>query len=175
MVFISYLINGISLGSVYAIIALGYTMVYGIAKMLNFAHGDVIMVGAYVSFCATQYWGLPPAVSILAAMLLCTVLGVVIEGLAYKPLRSAPKLLFSIGSVGNSLGLAMVQYAILQCEMGADPAPLDLNFILLPYDQERAARDAENVLGMPMREAYLQEIRTGIYGRKPPLSKGKTE
>ena len=92
-----------------------------------------------------------------------------------RSLRSAPKLLFSIGSVGNSLGLAMVQYAILQCEMGADPAPLDLNFILLPYDQERAARDAENVLGMPMREAYLQEIRTGIYGRKPPLSKGKTE
>jgi len=73
-----------------------------------------------------------------------------------RSLRSAPKLLFSIGSVGNSLGLAMVQYAILQCEMGADPAPLDLNFILLPYDQERAARDAENVLGMPMREAYLQ-------------------
>lgn len=66
-----------------------------------------------------------------------------------RSLRSAPKLLFSIGSVGNSLGLSMVQYAILQCEMGADPAPLDLNFILLPYDQERAARDAENVLGMP--------------------------
>ena len=102
MVFISYLINGISLGSVYAIIALGYTMVYGIAKMLNFAHGDVIMVGAYVSFCATQYWGLPPAVSILAAMLLCTVLGVVIEGLAYKPLRSAPKLAVLITAIGVS-------------------------------------------------------------------------
>ncbi len=57
--FLSYLINGISLGSVYAIIALGYTMVYGIAKMLNFAHGDVIMIGAYVSFCAMQYLGLP--------------------------------------------------------------------------------------------------------------------
>ena len=102
MVFISYLINGISLGSVYAIIALGYTMVYGIAKMLNFAHGDVIMVGAYVSFCATQYWGLPSAVSILAAMLLCTVLGVVIEGLAYKPLRSAPKLAVLITAIGVS-------------------------------------------------------------------------
>ena len=102
MVFLSYLINGISLGSVYAIIALGYTMVYGIAKMLNFAHGDVIMVGAYVSFCATQYWGLPPAVSILVAMLLCTALGVVIEGLAYKPLRSAPKLAVLITAIGVS-------------------------------------------------------------------------
>ena len=56
--FFSYLINGISLGSVYAIIALGYSMVYGIAKMLNFAHGDVIMIGAYIAFCATQYWGM---------------------------------------------------------------------------------------------------------------------
>ena len=66
--FLSYLINGISLGSVYAIIALGYTMVYGIAKMLNFAHGDVIMIGAYVSFCAMQYLGLPALVSVVLAM-----------------------------------------------------------------------------------------------------------
>ena len=74
--FFSYLINGIGLGSVYAIIALGYSMVYGIAKMLNFAHGDVIMIGAYISFCATQYWGLHPAVSVLVAMAVCTVLSV---------------------------------------------------------------------------------------------------
>ncbi|MGN0745957.1 MAG: branched-chain amino acid ABC transporter permease, partial [Aristaeellaceae bacterium] len=87
MQFLSYLVNGIGLGSVYAIIALGYSMVYGIAKMLNFAHGDVIMIGAYICFCATQYWGLPPALAVLAAMAVCTVLGVVIEGLAYKPLR----------------------------------------------------------------------------------------
>ena len=66
--FLSYLINGISLGSVYAIIALGYTMVYGIAKMLNFAHGDVIMIGAYVSFCAMQYLGLPALASVVLAM-----------------------------------------------------------------------------------------------------------
>ena len=90
--FLSYLINGISLGSVYAIIALGYTMVYGIAKMLNFAHGDVIMVGAYVSFCAMQYLGLPKLVSVVLAMVVCTALGIVIEGLAYKPLRKAPSL-----------------------------------------------------------------------------------
>ena len=70
ILFLSYLINGISLGSVYAIIALGYTMVYGIAKMLNFAHGDVIMIGAYISFCATQYLGLPAIVSVLIVVLL---------------------------------------------------------------------------------------------------------
>jgi len=100
--FLSYLINGISLGSVYAIIALGYTMVYGIAKMLNFAHGDVIMIGAYISFCATQYMGLPALVSVLLAMLVCTVLGIVIEGLAYKPLRQAPSLAVLITAIGVS-------------------------------------------------------------------------
>ena len=87
--FLRFLINGISLGSVYAIIALGYTMVYGIAKMLNFAHGDIIMVGAYIAFCGLQYWGLPPIVAILAAMVVCTILGITIEGLAYRPLRQA--------------------------------------------------------------------------------------
>ena len=70
--FLSYLVNGISLGSVYAIIALGYSMVYGIAKMLNFAHGDVIMVGAFVSFSATQYWGLHPLLSVLISVIVCT-------------------------------------------------------------------------------------------------------
>ena len=102
MVFLSYLINGLSLGSVYAIIALGYTMVYGIAKMLNFAHGDVIMVGAYISFCVTQYLKLPPIVSIVAAVIVCTVLGLSIEKLAYKPLRSATKLAVLITAIGVS-------------------------------------------------------------------------
>ncbi len=102
MVFLSYLINGISLGSVYAIIALGYTMVYGIAKMLNFAHGDVIMVGAYISFCITQYLGLPAVLSVVGAMIVCTVLGILIERLAYKPLRSAPKLAVLITAIGVS-------------------------------------------------------------------------
>ena len=68
MIFLDHLLNGLSLGSIYAIIALGYTMVYGIAKMLNFAHGDVIMVGAYIAFCGMQYWGFPPVAAILAAM-----------------------------------------------------------------------------------------------------------
>ena len=89
MDFVSYLINGLSLGSVYAIIALGYTMVYGIAKMLNFAHGDVIMIGAYVALTCMTTSGLPPVASVLAAVVACTALGVLIERVAYKPLRNA--------------------------------------------------------------------------------------
>ncbi len=102
MAFLSNLVNGISLGSIYAMIALGYTMVYGIAKMLNFAHGDVIMVGAYLAFCAAQYWGLPPLVSLLVAMAACTVLGMTIEKLAYAPLRQATSLAVLITAIGMS-------------------------------------------------------------------------
>ena len=102
MEFLSYLISGISLGSVYALIALGYTMVYGIAKMLNFAHGDVIMVGGYISFCAVSYLGLPGWIGVVLAVLVCTVLGVVIERLAYKPLRAAPSLAVLITAIGVS-------------------------------------------------------------------------
>ncbi len=89
MRFLSYLISGISLGSVYAIIALGYTMVYGIAKMLNFAHGDVIMVGGFSAFTIISMLGMPPALGVLTAVLVCTALGVVIEKVAYRPLRNA--------------------------------------------------------------------------------------
>ena len=89
MSFFTYFINGISLGSIYALIALGYTMVYGIAKMLNFAHGDVIMVGAFTVYTLCSTLGLGPAPSVLIAVVLCTTLGIVIERVAYKPLRKA--------------------------------------------------------------------------------------
>ena len=89
MRFLSYLISGISLGSVYAIIALGYTMVYGIAKMLNFAHGDVIMVGGFSAFTIISMLGYPPALGVLTAIVICTALGVIIEKVAYRPLRNA--------------------------------------------------------------------------------------
>ena len=103
MSFISYLINGISLGSVYAIIALGYTMVYGIAKMLNFAHGDIIMVGGYVVLTATAAMGMSPMLGILAAVIVCTVLGVTIERVAYRPLRNtASTLAVLIPAIGVS-------------------------------------------------------------------------
>ena len=102
MSFLSHLITGISLGSIYAIIALGYTMVYGIAKMLNFAHGDVIMVGAYICFFAVSTYGLSPVIGVLLAMVVCTILGIVIERMAYKPLRQAPSLAVLITAIGVS-------------------------------------------------------------------------
>ncbi len=115
--FLSYLLNGISLGSVYAIIALGYSMVYGIAKMLNFAHGDVIMIGAYMSFCAVQYWNLPPIMAILVAIVVCTALGILIERMAYKPLRQATSLSVLITAIGVSWLLQNIALLI----WGANP------------------------------------------------------
>ena len=102
MSFLNNVITGVSLGSIYAIIALGYTMVYGIAKMLNFAHGDSIMVGAYMCFFAVGSFSLPPAAGVLLAVAVCTVLGIAIEWLAYKPLRSAPSLAVLITAIGVS-------------------------------------------------------------------------
>lgn len=103
--FFTFLINGISLGSIYAIIALGYTMVYGIAKMLNFAHGDVIMVGSYVVFLTMGTLGLPPVLAVVLAILVCTVLGITIEKIAYKPLRKASPLAVLITAIGVSFFL----------------------------------------------------------------------
>ena len=102
MTFLTYLTSGLSLGSVYAIIALGYTMVYGIAKMLNFAHGDVIMVGAYVAFYSTSSFGLPAWLSVILSMAVCTMLGIIIERLAYKPLRGVSSLAVLITAIGVS-------------------------------------------------------------------------
>ena len=102
MGFISNLVNGISLGSIYAIIALGYTMVYGIAKMLNFAHGDVIMVGGYTCYCTMAYLGLNQLIAVLISIVVCTLLGIVVEKLAYKPLRNAPSLDVLITAIGVS-------------------------------------------------------------------------
>ena len=117
MEFISYLINGISLGSIYAIIALGYTMVYGIAKMLNFAHGDVIMIGCYMVFITVSQAGMPTLVGILIAVVVCTVLGMTIEKVAYSPLRSAPSLAVLITAIGVSYLLQNVALLIF----GANP------------------------------------------------------
>ena len=125
MIFLDNLINGLSLGSIYAIIALGYTMVYGIAKMLNFAHGDIIRVGAYIACCGLQYWGLPPVVAILAAMAVCTVLGITIEGLAYRPLRQAASLAVLITAIGMSYLLQNVALMI----WGANPKAFPPTFI----------------------------------------------
>ena len=99
---ISQLINGLNVGSIYALIALGYTMVYGIAKMLNFAHGDVIMVGAYTVYVAINNLGWPPIVAVVFGIFVCAVLGVTIEKVAYKPLRKASPLAVLITTIGVS-------------------------------------------------------------------------
>lgn len=112
MGFLTYLINGLSLGSVYALIALGYTMVYGIAKMLNFAHGDVIMIGAYVVFMAMSSSGLPIPIAIILSIICCTVLGMVIEKIAYAPLRKATNLAVLITAIGVSYFLQNIALMI---------------------------------------------------------------
>ena len=112
MSFLSYLINGISLGSVYANIALGYTMVYGIARMLNFAHGDIIMVGGFTVFTIVTTMGGSPVVGILASVVVCTVLGVTIERVAYRPLRDASPLAVLITAIGVSYLLQNVALLI---------------------------------------------------------------
>ena len=129
--FVQTLISGLSLGSIYALIALGYTMVYGIAKMLNFAHGDVIMVGAYAVIVAVAQLGLPPVLAILIAIVLCAVLGVVIERLAYKPLRQAQPLTVLITAIGVSYLLQNLALLIFGSEQKAFPTIINLGVIHL--------------------------------------------
>lgn len=117
MSFISYLKDGISLGSIYAIIALGYTMVYGIAKMLNFAHGDVIMVGAFVILTAITKAGLSPLLSVLLAVILCTVLGITIEMVAYRPLRKASS---NLAVLITAIGVSYLLQNLALLIFGAD-------------------------------------------------------
>lgn len=104
--FITQTVNGLSLGSIYALIALGYTMVYGIVQLINFAHGDIIMVGAYVSFFTIpvlESMGLPVWLCVIPAIIVCTVLGILIERLAYRPLRESPRIANLITAIGVSL------------------------------------------------------------------------
>ena len=116
MEFISTLINGLSAGSTYAMIALGYTMVYGIAKMLNFAHGDVIMVGGYMLYTCIALTKLPIMVGVLVAILVCTGLGITIEKIAYKPLRGASPLAVLI----TAIGISYLLQSLAQIVFGSD-------------------------------------------------------
>lgn len=100
--FLQQIVNGLSLGSIYALIALGYTMVYGIIKLINFAHGDIYMIGAYVAFLVTTYCGFGFFPALILSMVICGVLGVVIERVAYKPLRKAPRITALITAIGVS-------------------------------------------------------------------------
>lgn len=118
MSFLSYFINGISLGSVYAIIALGYTMVYGIAKMLNFAHGDVIMVGGYAALTMMMSFSASPVVAVLAAIVVCTVLGITIEAVAYRPLRGAAS---PLAVLITAIGVSYLLQNIVLLIFGSSP------------------------------------------------------
>lgn len=127
--FFQTLISGLSLGSIYALIALGYTMVYGIAKMLNFAHGDVIMIGAYSVIVTVMSLGLPPVVAIPVSILFCAILGVTIEFLAYKPLRKASPLAVLITAIGVSYFLQNIAQLIFGTQQKAFPKIIDLSGI----------------------------------------------
>ena len=180
MIFLSNLVNGISLGSIYAIIALGYTMVYGIAKMLNFAHGDVIMVGAFVIYCAAQYWNLPPVVSVLLAMLACTVLGMTIEKLAYKPLRQATSLAVLITAIGMSYLLQNTALLIWGANPKVFPSPFALETIRLFDGQlsikaETLVTIAANIVIMVVLSLFISKTRMGKAMRCVSEDRGAAE
>ena len=124
--FIQTIISGLSLGSIYALIALGYTMVYGIAKMLNFAHGDIIMIGAYAGIVTVTQLGLPPVIAIFLSVVICALLGMLIEFLAYKPLRQAPPLSVLITAIGVSYFLQNIALLIFGSQQKAYPSIVQL-------------------------------------------------
>ena len=124
--FIQTLISGLSLGSIYALIALGYTMVYGIAKMLNFAHGDIIMIGAYAGIVTVNQLGLPPIVAVIVSVVICAGLGMLIEFLAYKPLRQAPPLSVLITAIGVSYFLQNLALLLFGSQQMAYPTLIRL-------------------------------------------------
>lgn len=126
------IINGLQLGFMYALIALGYTMVYGVVKLINFAHGDVFMVGAFVGYFGFSKWGLPFPLAVLTAMVICSILGVFIERLAYRPLRYAPRIAALISALGVSLFLEY--FSSLKFVFGPDYRVVQSPINLVKYD-----------------------------------------
>ena len=180
MVFLSNLVNGVSLGSIYAIIALGYTMVYGIAKMLNFAHGDVIMVGAYIIFCAAHYWELPLPAALLIAMLVSTALGITIEKLAYKPLRQATSLAVLITAIGMSYLLQNTALLIWGANPKVFPDMLNIGSISLFGGQllikgETLITILVNIVIMVALTLFISRSRMGKAMRCVSEDKGAAE
>jgi len=178
--FLSYLVNGIGLGSVYAVIALGYTMVYGVAKMLNFAHGDVIMVGAYIAFCIMFYLGLPPVLAVLGAMVVCTVLGILIERLAYKPLRQATSLAVLITAIGMSYLLQNTAQLIWGSNPKSFPSVVSLGSIAL-FDRqllisgETIVTVLANIVIMIALSLFINKTKMGKAMRCVSEDKGAAE
>ncbi len=177
---LSHLFNGISLGSVYAIIALGYTMVYGIAKMLNFAHGDVIMIGAYITFSAVHAWNMPPILAVLISIVVCTVLGVLIEGLAYKPLRQATSLAVLITAIGMSYLLQNIALLVWGPNPKSFPSVIGLPSISLLGGQliisaETIVTVLANIVIMIALTLFTSKTRTGKAMRGVSEDKGAAQ
>lgn len=168
MSFITYFINGISLGSVYSIIALGYTMVYGIAKMLNFAHGDVIMIGGYVIFTIMSTMGLNPFLAVMIAIILCTLLGVTIERIAYKPLRRAPSLAVLITAIGVSYLLQNLALLIFGAEAKSFTSVIPLKPISLAGG--RIPISGETLVTIPLCVIIMTALT--IFIKKSKIGRG---
>ena len=127
--FLTQVLNGLQLGSIYALVALGYTMVYGIILLLNFAHGDIIMFGSYVAWIALVQLGLNPAIAVLLAIFGCVVLGVLIDKVAYAPLREAPRLSILITAIGVSYLLENGVQLLLGADAKVVPSIIDLGTV----------------------------------------------
>jgi len=175
---LTYIINGISLGSVYAMIALGYTMVYGIAKMLNFAHGDVIMIGGYMSFCSMTYLGWSPLMSVLFSIAVCTILGIVIEKLAYKPLRGASSLAVLITAIGVSYFLQNIALLIWSSNPKAFPNMIDLPPVTIGDAQVSASAIVTivaNIIIMIVLTLFTNKTKMGKAMRAVSEDKGAAQ
>lgn len=175
---IETLISGLSLGSIYALIALGYTMVYGIAKMLNFAHGDIIMVGAYAVIVAVFSANLPPVIAVFVGVAVCALLGVAIEFLAYKPLRSAPPLSVLITAIGVSYFLQNMALLVFGSEQKAFPAFISLPTVRLgqvEIDGITLATLAVTAAIMAGLTLFINKTRVGKAMRAVSEDKGAAE
>ncbi len=164
MQFIQQFINGVHVGSIYALIALGYTMVYGIVKLINFAHGEIMMLGAYVGFFAIGLWGLPFPLALLVAMVFSALLGVVIERIAYKPLRNAPRISALITAIGMSLLLQNIALVLFGPDPQKMPAVISKEAIHLGSIQISYLTIVTLVLAvgfMILLELFIKRTKTG--------------
>lgn len=164
MLFLNQLINGLGVGGVYALIALGYTMVYGIVKLINFAHGDILMVGAYTAVLLMTQAGVPFPVAMLGAIVVCVFFGVLIERVAYKPLRNSPR----ICSLITAIGVSFLLQNAAQLLFSANPRPFPMVFKVSPImigglsiSFVTLLTVVVSIVLMIALQAFVQKSRTG--------------
>jgi branched-chain amino acid transport system permease protein len=168
------LINGLSLGSIYALIALGYTMVYGIIKLINFAHGDIYMLGAYVGFVCVAYLGLGFFPALIIAMLVCSLLGVAIEKIAYKPLRNAPRIAVLITAIGVSLFIENGTMFVFKAGVRTYPSLLPekaFEFLGARVSMQQACIFAITIVLMILLQLIVHKTRIGKAMRAVSMDK----